>query len=131
MKSGQVIRSDSHYIAWKVSLLIWLNLISHMIHLYSVTIFICGHVIWGFTSYLYIFYSSTRFLFLNNEFLQVPKSFLLEVLGKDRVTKFVIQEILNSTMADYAKKASLPSLLCFLCLASISVLCDSTSFIKE
>ena len=57
--------------------------------------------------FLYIlFYSSPRFLFVNNEFLQVPKSFLLEVLGKDRVTKFVIQEILNSTMADYAKKAS-------------------------
>ncbi|XP_023513632.1 uncharacterized protein LOC111778179 isoform X2 [Cucurbita pepo subsp. pepo] len=37
----------------------------------------------------------------------VPKSFLLEVLGKDRVTKFVIQEILNSTMADYAKKANI------------------------
>ncbi|XP_022155406.1 uncharacterized protein LOC111022553 [Momordica charantia] len=34
----------------------------------------------------------------------VPKSFLLEVLGEERVTKFVIQEILNSTMADYAKK---------------------------
>ncbi|CAK9328575.1 unnamed protein product [Citrullus colocynthis] len=37
----------------------------------------------------------------------VPKSFLLEVLGKDRVTKFVIQEILNSTMADYAKKENI------------------------
>jgi hypothetical protein len=35
---------------------------------------------------------------------QVPKSFLLQILGEERVTKFVIQEIVNSTMADYVKK---------------------------
>jgi hypothetical protein len=28
------------------------------------------------------------------------------MLGEERVTKFAIQEILNCTMADYAKKAS-------------------------
>lgn len=38
--------------------------------------------------------------------IQIPKSFLVQMLGEERVTKFVIQEILNSTMADYAKKAS-------------------------
>ncbi|XP_077229241.1 bacterial trigger factor isoform X2 [Tasmannia lanceolata] len=37
----------------------------------------------------------------------VPKSFLLQILGRARVTKFVIQEIVSSTMADYVKKASL------------------------
>lgn len=39
---------------------------------------------------------------------QVPKSFLLQILGRDRVTKFVIQEIVSSTMADYVQKASYP-----------------------
>ncbi|XP_058094191.1 uncharacterized protein LOC131240137 isoform X2 [Magnolia sinica] len=37
----------------------------------------------------------------------VPKSFLLQVLGQDRVTKFTIQEIVASTMADYVKKENL------------------------
>ncbi|MFS7926606.1 putative trigger factor [Helianthus anomalus] len=37
---------------------------------------------------------------------KVPKSFLLSIIGEDRVTKFVIQEIVSSTMADYVKKAS-------------------------
>lgn len=40
------------------------------------------------------------------QFMQVPTSFLLQMLGKERVMKFVIQEILNSTMADYVKEAS-------------------------
>ncbi|KAK6914504.1 Trigger factor, ribosome-binding, bacterial [Dillenia turbinata] len=31
----------------------------------------------------------------------VPKSFLLQMLGEDRVIKFVIQEIVSSTLADY------------------------------
>ncbi|XP_024996431.1 uncharacterized protein LOC112529393 [Cynara cardunculus var. scolymus] len=35
---------------------------------------------------------------------KVPKSFLLSIIGEDRVTKFVIQEIVSSTMADYVKK---------------------------
>ncbi|KAM1120557.1 hypothetical protein ACFX2I_044615 [Malus domestica] len=38
---------------------------------------------------------------------KVPKSFLLDILGKERVTKFVIQEIINSTMADYVNKENL------------------------
>ncbi|KAL4567705.1 hypothetical protein LXL04_023297 [Taraxacum kok-saghyz] len=33
--------------------------------------------------------------------LIVPKSFLLSIIGEDRVTKFVIQEIVTSTIADY------------------------------
>ncbi|TKY67490.1 Trigger factor [Spatholobus suberectus] len=37
---------------------------------------------------------------------KIPKDFLVQMLGEERVTKFAIQEILNSTMADYAKKAS-------------------------
>eukprot|EP00268_Persea_americana_P001140 TRINITY_DN10345_c0_g1_i3.p1 TRINITY_DN10345_c0_g1~~TRINITY_DN10345_c0_g1_i3.p1 ORF type:complete len:263 (+),score=44.41 TRINITY_DN10345_c0_g1_i3:84-791(+) len=37
----------------------------------------------------------------------VPKSFLLQILGRDRVTKFVIQEIVSSTMADYVQKENL------------------------
>ena len=78
-----------------------------MIHFFSVSLFI----FLGMLCEIYILVAHsilffTRFLFLNNYFLQVPKSFLLEVLGKDRVTKFIIQEILNSTMVDYAKKAS-------------------------
>ncbi|KAB1219462.1 hypothetical protein CJ030_MR3G012258 [Morella rubra] len=39
--------------------------------------------------------------------IQVPKSFLLQILGEERVTKFVIQEIVNSTMADYVKKENI------------------------
>ncbi|CAI9277456.1 unnamed protein product [Lactuca saligna] len=35
---------------------------------------------------------------------KVPKSFLLSIIGEDRVTKFVIQEIVTSTVADYVKK---------------------------
>lgn len=38
--------------------------------------------------------------------MQIPKDFLVQMLGEERVTKFAIQEILNSTMADYAEKAS-------------------------
>ncbi|KAK9932227.1 hypothetical protein M0R45_019473 [Rubus argutus] len=38
---------------------------------------------------------------------KVPKSFLLDILGKERVTKFVIQEIVSSSMADYVKKENL------------------------
>ncbi|KAG4967118.1 hypothetical protein JHK87_032769 [Glycine soja] len=38
--------------------------------------------------------------------MQIPKDFLVQMLGEERVTKFSIQEILNSTMADYVKKAS-------------------------
>ncbi|GLU04946.1 hypothetical protein SLE2022_220730 [Rubroshorea leprosula] len=38
---------------------------------------------------------------------KVPKSLLLEIFGEDRVTKFVIQEIASSTMADYVKKENL------------------------
>ncbi|KAF1885119.1 hypothetical protein Lal_00029008 [Lupinus albus] len=39
--------------------------------------------------------------------MQIPKDFLVQMLGEERVTKFVIQEILNSTMADYAEKENL------------------------
>lgn len=42
---------------------------------------------------------------------QVPKSLLLQMLGEESVTKFVIQEIVSSTMTDYTKKARLASLL--------------------
>lgn len=38
---------------------------------------------------------------------KVPKSFLLQILGEDRVTKFVIQEIVTTTIADYVKKENL------------------------
>ncbi|WOH08003.1 hypothetical protein DCAR_0727439 [Daucus carota subsp. sativus] len=38
---------------------------------------------------------------------QVPKSFLLQIIGENRVTKFVIQEIVSSTLADYVKKENL------------------------
>ncbi|XP_056161351.1 uncharacterized protein LOC115689719 [Syzygium oleosum] len=38
---------------------------------------------------------------------KVPKDFLLQILGEDRVTKFVIQEIVTSTMADYVKRENL------------------------
>ncbi|CAI0544035.1 unnamed protein product [Linum tenue] len=37
---------------------------------------------------------------------QVPRDFLIQVLGEDRVTNFVIQEIVSATLADYADKAS-------------------------
>ncbi|XP_030481223.1 uncharacterized protein LOC115698179 [Cannabis sativa] len=38
---------------------------------------------------------------------KVPKSFLLGILGEERVTKFVIQEIVSSTMAQYVKQENL------------------------
>ncbi|XP_073046597.1 uncharacterized protein [Primulina eburnea] len=38
---------------------------------------------------------------------KVPRDFLLQILGEDRVTKFVIQEIVTSTLADYVKKENL------------------------
>ncbi|XP_050374286.1 uncharacterized protein LOC126791836 [Argentina anserina] len=38
---------------------------------------------------------------------KVPKSFLLDILGKERVTKFVIQEVVSSAMADYVKQENL------------------------
>lgn len=38
--------------------------------------------------------------------MQVPRDFLLQILGEDRVTKFVIQEIVSTTLGDYVKKAS-------------------------
>ncbi|XP_008788187.2 trigger factor-like isoform X1 [Phoenix dactylifera] len=37
----------------------------------------------------------------------VPKSFLLQVLGRDRVTKFLIEEIVGMTIGDYVKKEKL------------------------
>ncbi|XP_072966071.1 uncharacterized protein [Typha angustifolia] len=37
----------------------------------------------------------------------VPKSFLLQMLGKDRVTKFLIQEIVSTTIGDFVKKENL------------------------
>ncbi|KAK1318828.1 hypothetical protein QJS10_CPB04g01885 [Acorus calamus] len=40
-------------------------------------------------------------------FDDVPKSFLLQILGEDRVTKFVIQEIVSVSVADYVKKEKL------------------------
>ncbi|KAL2328892.1 hypothetical protein Fmac_022319 [Flemingia macrophylla] len=39
--------------------------------------------------------------------MQIPKDFLVQMLGEERVTKFAIQEILNSTMGDYVKKENL------------------------
>nr|XP_027068193.1 uncharacterized protein LOC113693743 isoform X6 [Coffea arabica] len=38
---------------------------------------------------------------------KVPKDFLLQMLGEERVTNFVIQEIVSSTLADYTKKENL------------------------
>ncbi|KAJ4956894.1 hypothetical protein NE237_013677 [Protea cynaroides] len=38
---------------------------------------------------------------------KVPKSFLLQMLGEERVTKFVIQEIISSTLTDYVEKENL------------------------
>ncbi|KAG6406120.1 hypothetical protein SASPL_133717 [Salvia splendens] len=37
---------------------------------------------------------------------KVPKDFLMQIIGEDRVTKFTIQEIVSTTLADYVKKAS-------------------------
>lgn len=37
----------------------------------------------------------------------VPKSFLLQILGKDRVTKFLIQEVVSTTVGDFVKKENL------------------------
>lgn len=38
-------------------------------------------------------------------FLQVPRDFLLQILGEERVTNFVILEIVTSSVANYVKKA--------------------------
>ncbi|KAL1557220.1 hypothetical protein AAHA92_12731 [Salvia divinorum] len=38
---------------------------------------------------------------------KVPKDFLLQIIGEDRVTKFTIQEIVSSTLADYVNKENL------------------------
>ncbi|KAJ8563511.1 hypothetical protein K7X08_031963 [Anisodus acutangulus] len=38
---------------------------------------------------------------------KVPRDFMLQILGEDRVTKFVIREIVTSTLADYVKKENL------------------------
>nr|KJB61332.1 hypothetical protein B456_009G351700 [Gossypium raimondii] len=38
---------------------------------------------------------------------QVPREFLLQILGEERVTKFVVQEIVTSTVADYVKEENL------------------------
>ncbi|XP_004309852.1 PREDICTED: uncharacterized protein LOC101297502 [Fragaria vesca subsp. vesca] len=38
---------------------------------------------------------------------KVPKSFLLDILGKERVTNFVIQELVSSALADYVKQENL------------------------
>ncbi|MQL83667.1 hypothetical protein Taro_016164 [Colocasia esculenta] len=37
----------------------------------------------------------------------VPKSFLLQILGRDRVTKFLIQEVVSTTMRDFVTKENL------------------------
>lgn len=37
----------------------------------------------------------------------VPKSFLLQILGKDRVTKFLIQEVVSTTVGNFVKKENL------------------------
>ncbi|MCL7024837.1 hypothetical protein MKW94_026043 [Papaver nudicaule] len=37
----------------------------------------------------------------------IPKSFILRALGEDRVTKFVIQEIVSSTMTEFVKTENL------------------------
>lgn len=56
--------------------------------------------------------------------MQVPKDFLLQILGEDRVTNFVIQEIVSSTLADYVEKASPFYYLsaCFLDVARLTFL---------
>ncbi|XP_015164183.1 uncharacterized protein [Solanum tuberosum] len=38
---------------------------------------------------------------------QVPREFLPQILGEERVTNSVIREIINSTLADYVKKENL------------------------
>ncbi|XP_042008144.1 uncharacterized protein LOC121756813 isoform X1 [Salvia splendens] len=38
---------------------------------------------------------------------KVPKDFLMQIIGEDRVTKFTIQEIVSTTLADYVKKENL------------------------
>ncbi|KAI4304137.1 hypothetical protein MLD38_039688 [Melastoma candidum] len=38
---------------------------------------------------------------------KVPRDFLLQILGEERVTKFVIQEIVTSTVANYVKTEKL------------------------
>ncbi|KAF2321962.1 hypothetical protein GH714_004865 [Hevea brasiliensis] len=38
---------------------------------------------------------------------KVPRDFLLQILGEERVTKFVIQEIVTSSIANYVKKENL------------------------
>ncbi|KHG19459.1 Trigger factor [Gossypium arboreum] len=38
---------------------------------------------------------------------KVPREFLLQILGEERVTKFVVQEIVTSTVADYVKEENL------------------------
>ncbi|MED6159006.1 hypothetical protein PIB30_038315 [Stylosanthes scabra] len=38
---------------------------------------------------------------------KIPNEFLIQVLGEENVVTFVIQEILNSTMADYVEKENL------------------------
>ena len=37
----------------------------------------------------------------------IPSSILLQMLGKSRVTKFVLQEILSITVGDFVKKENL------------------------
>ncbi|PHT80139.1 hypothetical protein T459_18191 [Capsicum annuum] len=38
---------------------------------------------------------------------KVPRDFLLQILGEERVTNFVIPEIVTSSLADYVKKENL------------------------
>ncbi|XP_065867510.1 uncharacterized protein [Euphorbia lathyris] len=38
---------------------------------------------------------------------KVPRDFLLQILGEERVTNFVIQEIVSTSIGDYAKKENL------------------------
>ncbi|KAK9200795.1 hypothetical protein WN944_015994 [Citrus x changshan-huyou] len=38
---------------------------------------------------------------------KVPRDFLIQILGEERVTKFVVQEIVSSTLTDYTKKEGL------------------------
>ncbi|CAN4100849.1 unnamed protein product [Withania somnifera] len=38
---------------------------------------------------------------------KVPRDFLLQILGEERVTNFVIREIVTSTLGDYVKKENL------------------------
>ncbi|KAK3001364.1 hypothetical protein RJ639_022226, partial [Escallonia herrerae] len=43
---------------------------------------------------------------IETAFSYVPTDFLLQMLGQERVTGFVIQEIINSTLGNFVKKAS-------------------------